>query len=83
MRKEEDIKATFEVAKKEFGGVDVVVNSAGLAHNSPLLTGKAEDWQDMFEVWAEQCWVRISGFNFVCRVPPLLPDLYIVLLILL
>ena len=50
VKKEEDIKATFEVAKKEFGGVDVCVSNAGLAHNAPLLSGSTEDWRDMLEV---------------------------------
>lgn len=50
VKKEEEIKATFEVAKKEFGGVDVCVGNAGLAHNSPLLSGNTEEWRDMMEV---------------------------------
>ena len=50
VKKEEDIKATFEVAKKEFGGVDVCISNAGLGHNAPLLSGSTEDWRDMLEV---------------------------------
>ena len=50
VKKEEDIKATFEVAKKEFGGVDVCVSNAGLGHNAPLLSGSTQDWRDMLEV---------------------------------
>ena len=50
VRNEEDIKATFEVAKTIFGGVDVCVSNAGLGHNAPLLSGSTEDWREMLEV---------------------------------
>ena len=48
--KEEDILAVFEVAKAQFGGVDVCVNNAGLAHEAPLLSGATSEWRDMLEV---------------------------------
>ena len=50
--KEEDILAVFEVAKAQLGGVDVCVNSAGLAHNAPLLSGATSEWRNMFEVYS-------------------------------
>lgn len=40
----------FAAAKAQFGGVDVCVNNAGLAHNAPLLSGSTDDWRNMLEV---------------------------------
>ena len=48
--KEEDILEAFEIAKAQFGGVDVCVNSAGLAHAAPLLSGATSEWRNMLEV---------------------------------
>lgn len=50
LSKEEEIKATFQRAQAEFGGVDVCVNNAGLAHSAPLLSGATSDWKDMLDV---------------------------------
>ncbi len=47
---EEEVKAVFEKAKVEFGGVDVCINNAGLAHNAPLLSGATSDWKSMLDV---------------------------------
>ena len=47
---EDQVLAMFEKIKKQFGGVDVCVNNAGLAHNDPILTGSTERWRHMFEV---------------------------------
>ena len=41
----------FEMVKVKYGGIDVCINNAGLAHAAPLLSGGAtEDWRDMLEV---------------------------------
>ena len=40
----------FAEIKEKYGGVDVCINNAGLAHLAPLLEGKTEDWKHMFEV---------------------------------
>ena len=48
--KEDEVKAMFAVAKAQFGGVDVCVNNAGLAHSAPLLSGSTDDWRNMLEV---------------------------------
>lgn len=50
LRKEDDIMAMFATIKKEFGGVDVCVNSAGLGYDCPLLTGSTENWREMLDV---------------------------------
>lgn len=52
VRNEDDIKDMFKMARTQFGGVDVCVNNAGLAHNAPLLTGGTDHWRDMLEVCA-------------------------------
>ena len=50
LRNEDQILQMFEEVKKTWGGVDVLVNNAGLGHDAPLTTGKTEHWRDMLEV---------------------------------
>ena len=52
VRNEAEVKRVFEYAKKELGGIDVCINNAGLAHDSPLLSADSatEDWRSMLEV---------------------------------
>jgi NADP-dependent 3-hydroxy acid dehydrogenase YdfG len=50
VRVEEEVKAVFQQAQVKFGGVDVCVNNAGLAHNAPLLSAPTEDWKEMLDV---------------------------------
>ena len=50
MANEDEVKGMFAVAKTQFGGVDVCVNNAGLAHNAPILSGCTGDWRNMLEV---------------------------------
>ena len=47
---EEEIKSVFAAAKTQFGGIDVCINNAGLAHNAPLLTGETHYWRNILEV---------------------------------
>lgn len=51
--KDDQILAMFGKIKKEFGGVDVCVNNAGLSHDAPLLTGSTEQWRHMLDVSLE------------------------------
>ena len=55
VKNEAGVKGVFEYAKKELGGIDVCINNAGVAHDSPLLSAdsKTEDWRDMLEVRIE------------------------------
>jgi len=50
MRREEDILALFAAARGRFGGVDVLVNNAGLGRRAPLGSAPTEAWREMLEV---------------------------------
>lgn len=52
LTKEEDIINVFDNIKKNYDGVDVVINNAGLAHDAPLLdpASKTSDWKNMLDV---------------------------------
>ena len=59
--KEEDILSMFSAIKSEFGGVDVCINNAGLAHVAPLSSGETEKFRSMLEV----CFYFIIKFYFI------------------
>jgi len=50
LRQEADILALFDHIRQTWGGVDVLVNNAGLGHKSPLMSGETEAWREMLEV---------------------------------
>jgi NADP-dependent 3-hydroxy acid dehydrogenase YdfG len=50
LRQESDILAFFEVVRQRWGGVDVLINNAGLGHKQSLLAGDTEAWREMLEV---------------------------------
>lgn len=50
LRREEDIEALFTRVRGEWGGVDLLVNNAGLGHDAPLLSGQAAEWRETLEV---------------------------------
>lgn len=50
LRDEAQILAAFSATRKRFGGVDVLVNNAGLGRAAPLCSGRTEDWREMLEV---------------------------------
>ena len=48
--KEDEILAMFEEINKKHGGVDVLVNNAGVSHDASFLSGKTEHWRNMLDV---------------------------------
>ena len=50
VRDEPALKSLFTDAASHFGSVDVLVNSAGLGYQTPLIGGETELWREMLEV---------------------------------
>jgi 17beta-estradiol 17-dehydrogenase / 3beta-hydroxysteroid 3-dehydrogenase len=50
MRREDDVRRLIALAGERFGGVDVLVNNAGLGRAAPLGSGSTEAWREMLEV---------------------------------
>jgi NADP-dependent 3-hydroxy acid dehydrogenase YdfG len=50
LRDEQQILELFRAIERRWGGVDVLVNNAGLGHLSPFASGSTEQWREMLEV---------------------------------
>lgn len=50
MRDERAIEALFATVRGELGGVDVLINNAGLGRAASLTDGDTEDWREMLDV---------------------------------
>lgn len=50
MRQEHQILGLFDAIRERWGGVDVLVNNAGLGLSTPLVSGATERWREMLEV---------------------------------
>ncbi len=50
LRDPDSIGALFDRVRGHWGGVDVLVNNAGLGHMAPLLDGDTEQWREMLDV---------------------------------
>lgn len=50
LRQESEILALFGAIRDKWGGVDVLVNNAGLGRNASLISGETEAWREMLEV---------------------------------
>ena len=57
LSKEEEILALHKNIRTEFGGADVCINNAGLAHDSPLLSGTTAEWKEIMEVALQLHWI--------------------------
>ena len=47
---ENEVTAMFEKVTSQWGGVDILVNSAGLSHAAPLAEGDYSSWRHMLDV---------------------------------
>jgi NADP-dependent 3-hydroxy acid dehydrogenase YdfG len=45
LRDESQIQFAFSAVRRELGGVDVLVNAAGLGHKAPLVSGSSEQFR--------------------------------------
>ena len=68
VRVEEEVVAAFKKAVEVFGGVEVCINNAGLAHNAPLLSGNTEEWRDMLEVSVKETMMTPYLFPMIMTV---------------
>jgi NADP-dependent 3-hydroxy acid dehydrogenase YdfG len=50
MRREDDVVRLIATARERFGGVDVLVNNAGLGRAAPLGSSPSAPWREMLEV---------------------------------
>ena len=50
VREETSVQSAFAAARDRFGGVDVLINNAGLGHAAPLAEGTVAQWREMLEV---------------------------------
>jgi 17beta-estradiol 17-dehydrogenase / 3beta-hydroxysteroid 3-dehydrogenase len=50
LRDESQILFAFEAVRRELGGVDILVNSAGLGRDAPLVNGSTEHFREMLDV---------------------------------
>ncbi|HLT39263.1 MAG TPA: SDR family NAD(P)-dependent oxidoreductase [Enhygromyxa sp.] len=50
LRDEAAILAMFAAIRERFGGVDVLINNAGLGRDAPLCSGATEHWREMLEL---------------------------------
>jgi NADP-dependent 3-hydroxy acid dehydrogenase YdfG len=50
LRDESQIQFAFAAVRRELGGVDALVNAAGLGHKAPLVSGATEHFREMLEV---------------------------------
>ncbi|CAL4127279.1 unnamed protein product, partial [Meganyctiphanes norvegica] len=50
LRKDTEVLALFSTIKKQFGGVDVCINNAGMSSNHRLLEGTPDEWREMLDV---------------------------------
>ena len=50
LRNEDSIKKMFEEIRNKYGGIDILINSAGIGYNAPLVDSKTHLWREMLDV---------------------------------
>lgn len=50
VRDEASVRQLVAATRERFGGVDVLINNAGLGHAGTLADGRVDDWREMLEV---------------------------------
>jgi NADP-dependent 3-hydroxy acid dehydrogenase YdfG len=50
VRDETSVRQLFAATRDRFGGVDVLINNAGLGHAGTLSEGRVDDWREMLDV---------------------------------
>jgi NADP-dependent 3-hydroxy acid dehydrogenase YdfG len=49
--KNSDIREAMDVAALAFGGIDIIVNNAGLSISKPITEHTEKDWDLLYDVW--------------------------------
>ena len=60
LRKDQDIAAIFEQTRARWGGLDILINNAGLGRKASFHDGATEDWREMLEV-------NVLALTVACR----------------
>lgn len=50
LKDEAQIRHLFDAIRERWGGVDVLINNAGLGHLAPLMSGSSDEWREMLEL---------------------------------
>jgi len=50
LRREDELLAAFATLRARWGGVEVLVNNAGLGRDAPLMSGSTDAWREMLDV---------------------------------
>ena len=50
LRSENSIKKMFKEIRNIYGGIDILINSAGIGYNAPLIDSKTRLWREMLDV---------------------------------